>query len=240
MTPIFLDTEATGVDQEDRLCQLAYRAGEIEVNELFKPPLPIKIEAMAVSHITNKMVQEKPVFSSSKEKADLQSLLDDRENIFVAHNAPFDIAMLQKEGVVVPQYICTLKVARELDQEGKIPKYNLQYLRYLLDLDVPEAQAHDALGDVLVLEKLFERLLKKMLDSGSSQQEAFYKMIEISKKPSLIRRFDFGKHNGKTLADVSKEDPGYLEWLLTQKTEDDFNGVDWIYSLKYYLGRLDV
>ena len=44
---IFLDTETTGTAEKDRLCQLAYKfeTGKI-VNELFKPPLPIAIEAM--------------------------------------------------------------------------------------------------------------------------------------------------------------------------------------------------
>ncbi len=44
---IFLDTETTGTEKEDRLCQLAYKleTGEI-VNELLKPPLPISIIAM--------------------------------------------------------------------------------------------------------------------------------------------------------------------------------------------------
>src|SRR3989344_5099471 len=57
--------------------------------------------------------------------------------------------------------ICTLRLARYLDKEEKIEKYNLQYLRYLLEIEI-EATAHDALGDVLVLEKLFERLKNKM------------------------------------------------------------------------------
>ena len=38
----------------------------------------------------------------------------------------------------------------------------MQYLRYFLDIEI-EATAHDAMGDVLVLEKLFERLLAKIM-----------------------------------------------------------------------------
>ena len=69
--------------------------------------------------------------------------------------------MLVKEGIHTPKSICTLKLARYLDPNGVIPKYNLQYLRYFLGIQI-DATAHDALGDILVLEKLFERLFAKM------------------------------------------------------------------------------
>ena len=39
---IFLDTETTGTEEKDRLCQLAYKTEDgVIVNELFKPSLPI-------------------------------------------------------------------------------------------------------------------------------------------------------------------------------------------------------
>jgi len=47
--------------------------------------------------------------------------------------------------------------------------------------------AHDALGDILVLEKLFERLFIKMSkDIGPAAVDK--KMIEISSKPVLLSR----------------------------------------------------
>ena len=38
---IFLDTETTGNEGKDYLCQLAYKTGDEVFSELFKPPLPI-------------------------------------------------------------------------------------------------------------------------------------------------------------------------------------------------------
>ena len=54
---IFLDTETTGTDKDDRLCQIAFKteAGLI-VNELFNPGKPISVKAMSIHHITNEMV----------------------------------------------------------------------------------------------------------------------------------------------------------------------------------------
>ncbi len=60
---IFLDTETTGAGPDDRLCQLAFKAGQGRgVCGLFNPGRPIAIEAMAVHHITNEMVKNRPPF----------------------------------------------------------------------------------------------------------------------------------------------------------------------------------
>jgi DNA polymerase III epsilon subunit-like protein len=155
---IFLDTETTGTNDNDRLCQLAYKSDNgITVNELYNPGMPISIEAMSVHHITDDMVKDKPAFKNSKTWHNVNELLKSDNNILVAHNAPFDVGMLKKEGITVNKHICTLKLSRYLDEEGVIPQYKLQYLRYYLKLNV-KANAHDALGDVLVLEALFQRL----------------------------------------------------------------------------------
>ncbi len=235
---VYLDTETTGVNEEDRLCQVAYRMEGENYESLFKPPLPIKVESSAVCHITNKMVEDKENFDGSEMKSHLIDLFSSDENVMVAHNAKFDIRMLVKDGVEVPQFIDTLKVAQALDPQGAIPRYNLQYLRYFLELEVPGAQAHDALGDVLVLEKLFERLYMKMKDSGKSYDEIISEMKKISMEPVLIKKFNFGKHKDKTVADVSKEDPGYLQWFLKQKEQQKAEGdidEDWLHTLEFYL-----
>jgi len=169
--------------------------------------------------------------SSEKDWKFAKKLFEDKDSVVIAHNAPFDLMIIKKEEIIPNKFICTLRVARELDKEGKIEKYNLQYLRYLLDLDV-EATAHDALGDVLVLEKLFARLLKKLIETENlNEAEAIEKMIEISSHPSL------GKHLGKKIEDVLATDRGYLEWLLAQKLESDQIDEDWIYTLKHHLEK---
>ena len=135
------------------------------------------------------------------------------------------------------RWIDTLRVARSLDPEEKIPSYRLQYLRYFLDLDV-EGLAHDALGDVLVLEKLFERLLKKIMkENAVDENTAIEEMMRISKEPALIRTFRFGKYNGQKVENVANEDKGYLEWLLKSKLENNPEDEDWIYTLRHFLGQ---
>src|SRR3990172_1989120 len=126
---IFLDTETTGNDIfTDRICQVCYQTSDGIYQGFFKPPVPISVKAMSITHITNKMVADKETFQGSQMKKDLEAMFT--EGILVAHNAKFDCAMLEAEGMSIPKRICTLRVARHLDPENSIPEYNLQYLRY--------------------------------------------------------------------------------------------------------------
>lgn len=234
---IFFDTETTGNTEEDTLVQIAYKDGDTTFAQLYNPQKNIPPEASAVHHITNKMVSDKPVFRKSENYEKIKNLFEDKNSILVAHNAPFDLMIIKKEEIIPSRFICTLRVARYLDKEDKIERYNLQYLRYLFGIEI-EAVAHDALGDVLVLEKLFEKLKKDLMDEEKvSEEEAIEKMIEISSHPSLLRTFSFGKHNGKKIEEVLVTDRGYLEWLLAQKLESDQIEDDWIYTLKHHLEK---
>jgi hypothetical protein len=105
-----------------------------------------------------------------------------------------------------------------------------------LEIEI-EAQAHDALGDVLVLEQLFPRLYKKIAEEVG-EEKALEKMIEVSSRPSMMYSFSFGKHLGRTVSEVAQIDRGYLEWLLTSKEKDAPDDEDWIYTLRHHLGKL--
>jgi DNA polymerase III epsilon subunit-like protein len=231
---IFLDTETTGNEVgKDRLCQVCYKYGEEINSAYFKPPVPISVKAMSVTHITNKMVADKEVFIGSQMHKELSDLL--KRGILVAHNAKFDIAMLTAEGLKVPQFICTLRVARHFDEDCVIPEYNLQFLRYFLDLEI-EGGAHDAESDVKTLVAVFDRLLTKVMEKIPDREKAINKMIEISANPVIFKKFNFGKYKDMLVSDVCKKDPGYLEWLLKTKLADGAQDEDWIYTLQHYLG----
>ena len=97
MRIIFLDTETTGNGDKDRLCQLAVKERFIDeplVNATYKPPVPISIESMAIHHITERMVAERPAFKESPEYAGFKDLIESDEVIVVAHNAAFDLSMV--------------------------------------------------------------------------------------------------------------------------------------------------
>jgi len=218
---IFLDTETTSVKPDNKLVQLAYREENSEiVDELFKPAEKIEFGAMAVHHITTEMVMDKETFVGSNHHQKLQNILNG--NILVAHNASFDIRVLENEGIKTDKYIDTLNVARHLIKNSE--SHSLQYLRYSLNLKV-EAKAHDAKGDIIVLEKLFEYLMD-LLNENMNKSSKINKMLELTITPVLLKKFQFGKYNGKTFEEVSLINRDYLSWLYKsemQKAETERN-----------------
>jgi exodeoxyribonuclease X len=111
------------------------------------------------------------------------------------------------------------------DMEGVIPKYGLQYLHYYLRLNV-DATPHTALGDIQVLEALFNRIYAKaVIEFGD---DTVSKMIELSSKPVLYRRMHFGKHKGLKMEEVPLD---YLQWLAGTDLEEDLR-----YTTEQYLG----
>lgn len=233
----FFDTETTGNTHDDRIVQLAIKErGNPEplLNELFKAPFPIPFESSAVHHISNKMVVDKPLFKDSPRYVEIKELFESPETIVVAHNSAFDVGMLEAEEIHPTNVICTYKTIHTLDDHGQFTQHKLQYMRYALDmeLDVP---AHDALADVIVLEKLFEYLLDRIMKTGSDETAALGEMMKISSEPMFMRELTFGKHKGMRVEDVANVDPGYLSWLLNEKLKNPAGEEDWIFTLKKFV-----
>jgi len=241
MKIIILDTETTGSKDEDRICQLSYLVVnenlEIEeiYNELVKPPVDIKFEAMAVHHITPEMIEDKPKIKFTSSFKRLKEL-NSAENLIVIHNAEFDLNMLKKEDFN-PHFklIDTFRILKHLMPEGK---FSLQYNRYALGLYKKEKDickkhnikinAHDALGDVIVLYLLFEYILKNL-------ESDIEKLIALTKKPILHTKFYQGKHKFEKIEEVIIKDPDYIEYLLSLQDLDP----DVKYSIEHYLNNLE-
>lgn len=173
MDLIFIDTETTGL-KDGRLVELAYcrvpRKLEIASPhiECFRvlPPEEISLEAMAVHHITEKMVSECPRLHDMESFSELKEMLE--SNIIVAHNAPFDIGVLQREGIQVHQFIDTKKFAEKTYPYAG--KYGLQYLRYWSEIEI-SADAHSAKGDVQVLMAFWWKMAASFMQSWNMNYE---------------------------------------------------------------------
>lgn len=228
---IFFDTETTGLEINDRLCAVGLIEGDNVHYELINPLKKIPPAASAIHHITNEMVKDAPVFAVSKSHEKLLSF-NTLETIMVSHNAPFDLAMLQKEGIAWQgRVIDTLKCSKALmdDLEG----YSLQFLRYELRLYRHEEEffdqfgvtptAHNALSDALHARMIYEYLL----DLASCE-----KLVELSQARLLLNRLPFGKYAKKRLETVAMKDPAYLKWMLESLMDMD---EDLRYSIEYHL-----
>ncbi len=237
MKIIILDTETTGTLQEDRICQLSYLVVDTSGNilevhdDLCTPPLAIKYESMAVHHITPQMIINKPICVDTTAFKRLNEL-NTNQNLMVIQNAKFDLDMLAKEGFEFKmQLIDTFRVLR-----AKYPldgtSHGLQYKRYQWGLYEKEQEiidklgvtinAHDALGDVIVLKNLFDKLV------GEISIDA---MIKLCNKPILLEYMPMGKFKGKQIREIALNERDTLNYMLSKMDLDE----DIVYSFNHHL-----
>jgi len=239
---IILDTETTGTKEVDRVVQLSFLVTD-ENNEIEEihdtlciPPVPITYEAMAIHHITPEKVIKALPLQETKAYKRLNEL-NIPENIMVIHNAKFDLEMLFREDFENNmQLIDTFRVLKHIQPDDR---HSLQVNRYALGLYKKEQElinkhnieinAHDALGDVVVLKLLLDYLLEKY---------SVEDLLRLTKEPILYDKFYFGKYKRENIKDVIEKDPGYIEFLLTSTEQElDF---DLRYSINYYLQETEL
>ena len=239
---VLFDTETTGNQEDDKVIQfgamIVNQKGKVEAfDELCSTDVGIKIEAMEVHNITPDLLVGKPKAVETNFYKKLEEL-NSNENYLIAHNISFDLGMIKKEGFVNNyQLIDTLRCAKHLFPE--LPYHRLQYIRYALELfKVEEAEAskhnitikaHDAIGDVLVMKLFLTKLVAKCRQIYPDYNP-IEKLAELTKTPVFIKTFKFGKHKGKDVEQVAKEDAGYLNWMRTNMELDD--------DLKYTLDKV--
>ena len=239
---ILFDTETTGNKDEDRIIQfgamIINQDSSLEVfDELCSSEEKIKIEAMEVHNLTPDMFEGKPKATETNFYKKLLEL-NTNENYLIAHNISFDLGMIKKEGFENNlQLIDTLRCAKHLFPD--LPYHRLQYLRYALELYKTEKEeaaklnivikAHDALGDVLVMKLFLSKLITKARELYPDYNP-IERLVDLTRTPVLIKTFKFGKHKGKEIAQVAKEDASYLNWMKSNMDLDE--------DLKYTLDKV--
>ncbi|MCK5294417.1 MAG: 3'-5' exoribonuclease [Arcobacteraceae bacterium] len=242
---ILFDTETTGNQEEDKIIQIGamivHSKDNIEIyDEICSTDIEIKIEAMEVHNIVPSQLVDKAPFIQTQAYGKLQEY-NNESNYLIAHNINFDLGMLQKDGFV-NQYtlIDTLRCAKHLYKD--MPYHRLQYLRYALELYKTEQKeaddlnitikAHDAIGDVLVMKLFLSKLVKRVMEEYPDYNP-MQKLAELTKTPVMIQTFKFGKHKGRDIAEIAREDSGYLNWMRSNMKDLD---EDMKYTLDKVLG----
>ena len=241
---VLFDTETTGNQEDDKVIQfgamIVDQKGKVEAfDELCSTNVDIKLEAMEVHNITPDLLINKPKAIETSFYKRLEEL-NTNENYLIAHNISFDMGMIKKEGFVNQyQLIDTLRCAKHLYPD--LPYHRLQYIRYALELyktETAEAaknnitiKAHDAIGDVLVMKLFLTKLVGKCREIYPDYNP-IEKLVDLTKTPVFIKTFKFGKHKGKDIESVAKEDAGYLNWMRTNMELDE----DLRYTLDKVLG----
>jgi DNA polymerase III alpha subunit (gram-positive type) len=241
---VLFDTETTGNQEDDKVIQfgamIVDQKGKVEAfDELCSTNVDIKLEAMEVHNITPDLLINKPKAIETSFYKRLEEL-NTNENYLIAHNISFDMGMIKKEGFVNQyQLIDTLRCAKHLYPD--LPYHRLQYIRYALELyktETAEAaknnitiKAHDAIGDVLVMKLFLTKLVGKCREMYPDYNP-IEKLVDLTKTPVFIKTFKFGKHKGKDIESVAREDAGYLNWMRTNMELDE----DLRYTLDKVLG----
>lgn len=244
---VLFDTETTGGNEEDRIIQIGSMIVDVKepievYDELCSCEIPIKLEAMEVHNITPDLLENKPKFIDSNFYNRLNEL-NSSENFLIAHNLPFDLGMLQKEGFQNNfTLIDTLRCARHLLDNS--PYHRLQYLRYSLELyknEVEESnkhnitiKAHDAIGDVLVMKLLLSKLVA-FAKEQFPQNNPMQVLAQLTLKPIFVKTFKFGKYKGRSVEDICEEDIGYINWFIDNMELDE----DMKYTLDKIMGHIE-
>ena len=221
------DCETTGIrPDEDEIVSLALVLLEPDGREterfssLVRPTRPIPAEVSAIHGIYDEDVAHAPTFTALVPQ--LLALLGSR--VFAAHNAPFDLAMLQRAfrsaGVTFEpaQVACTLEAFRVL--EPLASSHRLEEICNRHGIPLPDA--HDARNDVLAAATLLRVLLERGLapESAHLDHDAFMRLrtrgdTRPASEPQIRRVFALGRVAGLTGPD-GRADPTRVRELVHQ------------------------
>lgn len=225
-TFVCFDCETTGLDtDQDRIIEIAavkftFKEALDSFETLIDPQKEISEDSIAIHHISQKMVEGKPLIESI-----LPSFLEfTGKYIIVGHGIPFDIEMVknaaERHGIACAlsraQFIDTLRLARHY---GEASVNSLEGLRK--HFNIPYEGAHRAMSDVVVNIEVFKNLSKAF---KSTEQ-----IFEVLSKPVALKAMPLGKHKGRPFKEIPLE---YLQWAVHKDFDQDL-----IYSLRSEIKR---
>ena len=166
---MIFDTETTGLNpQVDEICQIAAVRvvnGKLQPGERFdmlvNPGRKIPPASTAVHHVTNEMVADAP---------DVAQALTRFHRFaggcpLVAHNAPFDMAFLQRReseiGLRFDQPILDTVLLSAILFGGSA-EHTLDALCDRLAIGIPEQDRHTAIGDAIATATAFAKMIPMM------------------------------------------------------------------------------
>ena len=204
------DTETTDLEMPAELVEIGwtdvrlYPTGwAIESgphSRLVNPGMDIEPGARAAHHITDEEV------ATGMPPAAARELLSAGPDFLCFHNADFDRTFVRS----TKPTLCTLKGAKTAWPD--LSSYSNNAIRYALGLCLSEEDrakcmpSHRAGPDTWVTAHILLELLKVF---------PVEELLEISANPLRLLRFPGGKkHPGVSFADIARNDPSYLQWVI--------------------------
>lgn len=223
---VCIDCETTGLDvTKDRIIEVAVVQFTLDGNgnefqSLTNPECPIPEASIQIHHITDEMVQGKPLIATVLPEV-LQLI---GKHIIIGHGVHFDIDMIATaaDRAGIPHTLKhnlvfdTLRMARLY---GDSPTNSLEQLRK--HFNIPGEEAHRAMSDVIVNVEVFKYLARKY---KTTEQ-----LSEVLSRPIQLKSMPLGKHKGRLLKEIPLE---YLRWAVNKDFDRDL-----LYTLKMELKR---
>lgn len=225
----FFDLETTGIQiTKDRIVQIAIikvlPTGErFEYNQLVNPEMKIPEEIVKIHGISNEMIKDCPTFSDiAKELSEFIG-----ESDLAGYNSnKFDIPVLAEEflradfefDLSLRQFIDVQNIFHKMEQRTLAAAYQFYCNKNI-------ENAHDALYDTRATLDVFEAQIERYTDlkkdinflsefSRGSNNELIDFAGRLARNENGDAIYNFGKHKGKTISDVMKNEPGYYGWML--------------------------
>lgn len=225
---IFLDLETTGVDPaKDRIVEISMvkvsPSGEREIKtRRLNPEMPIPAGATAVHHITDEDVKDCPTF-----KAVAKSMAAYMEGCDLAgyNSNKFDIPVLAEEflraGVDIDlkkrKFVDVQNIFHQMEQRTLVAAYKFYCDK---ELDGAHSAEADTLATLEVLEAQLDRYGEQLrndidfLSEFSSRSRFADYAGRIVYDDNDVEVFGFGKHKGRPVAQVFREEPSYYAWMM--------------------------
>lgn len=227
-----LDTETTGLEYDsDEIVEIGgarFVDNDWQITStLLGCHKRIPPEASAVHHISNKMVSGLQKFQDRVDFINDEILRVPETCYFVAHNAEFDREMIKaayqrsgaahkfKSHATPVAWLCTWRLSKAiLNINYEKMKYSLGFLRYLLELEVPDNfGGHRVDSDIMTCGKLIEMLIELATVKGQLNVEESIgpQLYTLANAPAYVETWPFGKHRGKKLEDIPSD---YFFWAI--------------------------
>ena len=222
------DLETTGLQvTKDRIVQIAAlkihpNGKQEELNLVVNPEMKIPQEVIDIHGITNELALKAPTFRELAEE--IKAFFGDSD--LAGYNSnKFDIPVLAEEFLRVGiafdltqrAFIDVQNIFHKMEQRTLVAAYKF-YCKKNLE------NAHDAMNDTRatweVLEKQIEKykLKSDVLSLAELSRAGNHKILDMAGRIAINSKgqviYNFGKHNGKTIASVAQTEPGYYGWML--------------------------
>ena len=222
----FIDLETTGVTvSTDRIVEIAIvkispDGTKVVKRKLVNPLMPIPAGSTAVHGISDEMVKEAPSF---KQIANEVKQFLENCDLGGYNSNRFDIPMLIEEflragiefSIEGTKLVDVQKVFHMMEQRTLSAAYKFYCFKVLEGAHGAEA---DATATWEVLEAQLERYpqLGDTLESivKITGEEDIVDFARRFIKVNGIEIFNFGKHKGKPVTQVLKEEPQYYDWMM--------------------------